>query len=324
MSLLNCRVHVLCKQFRYGARSCCFFFFFLMIRRPPRSTLFPYTTLFRSIFYFLDRGGISNQLAQNPPFSGQNSVNYSQGFRITFTGALACQPNCTASQLDATQATAPLPSGNFTALDLTNPSGVSVISVLPSNVTPNVSQWNLQVQRQLDANSSASLAYVGDRGKNLTRNYNANQNLYGIPNSDPAHNRFNALGAVTVQDNSGNSIYHSLQAEYQRRLNRGFQFLGSFAWSKTLDDACGDLDACQPQLYTDFHRERRRSNIDQNYRLVLSSLYELPWGRGNHWGSDWPRPADLALAGWQLTGIYTLQSGLPFSVTATATSTTTP
>src|SRR6266542_6807452 len=26
----------------------CFFFFFLMIRRPPRSTLFPYTTLFRS------------------------------------------------------------------------------------------------------------------------------------------------------------------------------------------------------------------------------------------------------------------------------------
>src|SRR3712207_6877083 len=27
-----------------------FFFFFLMIRRPPRSTLFPYTTLFRSWF----------------------------------------------------------------------------------------------------------------------------------------------------------------------------------------------------------------------------------------------------------------------------------
>src|SRR2546426_5071951 len=28
--------------------TCSFFFFFLMIRRPPRSTLFPYTTLFRS------------------------------------------------------------------------------------------------------------------------------------------------------------------------------------------------------------------------------------------------------------------------------------
>src|SRR5437870_13915403 len=35
-----------------------FFFFFLMIRRPPRSTLFPYTTLFRSSAppqFFLNR-----------------------------------------------------------------------------------------------------------------------------------------------------------------------------------------------------------------------------------------------------------------------------
>src|SRR3712207_7407672 len=35
-----------------------FFFFFLMIRRPPRSTLFPYTTLFRSpCVYLVDSGG---------------------------------------------------------------------------------------------------------------------------------------------------------------------------------------------------------------------------------------------------------------------------
>src|SRR5436190_10161893 len=32
----------------YGPRYSLFFFFFLRIRRPPRSTLFPYTTLFRS------------------------------------------------------------------------------------------------------------------------------------------------------------------------------------------------------------------------------------------------------------------------------------
>src|SRR2546430_15478389 len=34
--------------FVFSLFSCFFFFFFLMIRRPPRSTLFPYTTLFRS------------------------------------------------------------------------------------------------------------------------------------------------------------------------------------------------------------------------------------------------------------------------------------
>src|SRR6266542_6161479 len=34
--------------FKLGACRFFIFFFFLMIRRPPRSTLFPYTTLFRS------------------------------------------------------------------------------------------------------------------------------------------------------------------------------------------------------------------------------------------------------------------------------------
>src|SRR3712207_9155274 len=39
---------------------CSFFFFFLMIRRPPRSTLFPYTTLFRSHERLSARGNISS------------------------------------------------------------------------------------------------------------------------------------------------------------------------------------------------------------------------------------------------------------------------
>src|SRR5256885_12631603 len=38
--------------FRSSGAARLHFFFFLMIRRPPRSTLFPYTTLFRSPFIF--------------------------------------------------------------------------------------------------------------------------------------------------------------------------------------------------------------------------------------------------------------------------------
>src|SRR6185312_17073162 len=40
-----------------------FFFFFLMIRRPPRSTLFPYTTLFRSL---LTTGSHASTFGGNP------------------------------------------------------------------------------------------------------------------------------------------------------------------------------------------------------------------------------------------------------------------
>jgi len=266
------------------------------------------------IFYFLDRGGISNQLGQNAPFGGQNQVTFGQGFRIALSGALPCSPNCTQGQLNSTLATGPVPSGDFTNLDLANPSGVSLVAVLPSNVVPSVSQWNLQVQRQLVSNSSASIAYVGDRGKNLTRNYNINQQAYGVSQSDPARDLFPNLGSINLQDNSGNSVYHSMQAEYERRYSNGFQFLGAFTWSKTIDDACGDLDTCNPQVPTNFQIERGRSNIDQNYRMVLSSLYEIPVGRGKRFGRDWSRPIDWALGGWQLNAIYTLQGGLPFTV----------
>jgi hypothetical protein len=266
------------------------------------------------IFYFLDRGGISNQLAQNPPFAGENTVTDTQGFRITLSGSLPCEPACTPAQLDATMATGPVPTGNFVGLNLAAPTGVSVVAYLPNNATPRVTQYNLQVQREVGVNSSLSLAYVGTVGRFLTRNYNENQQLFGVPTSSPNHDLFPALGNVTVEDNHGNSSYNSLQAQYERRLTKGLQFLGAFTWSKTIDDACG-LDNCSPQLFSNFSIERARSNIDQPYRLVLSSLYELPFGRGKRFGTNWSRAVDWAVGGWQLNGIYTLQAGLPFSVT---------
>jgi len=279
------------------------------------------------LFYFLDRGGISNQWSQNPPFGGTNSVTAaspsatpspSSGYYITLTGALpSCNPNpnCPAADLISTNATAPLPTGNFTSLNLNAPTGVSVISYLPSDLTPRVSQWNLQLQRQIGNNQSVSLAYVGTEGDRLTRNYNANQQLYGTG----AELYPNLGGSITVQDNSGKSSYNALQAQYERRITNGLQFLGAFTWSKTIDDSCGDLDVCAPQLYTDYKIERGLSTIDQNYRMVLSSLYELPFGRGKRWGSGVSKWVDYAIGGWQLNGIYTLQSGLPFSVTVDGT-----
>src|SRR5258707_13043905 len=51
------------------------FFFFLMIRRPPRSTLFPYTTLFRSRFGMVVTvgGGDRHGFPQMPSLAGLGS-----------------------------------------------------------------------------------------------------------------------------------------------------------------------------------------------------------------------------------------------------------
>src|SRR2546430_13250675 len=52
-----------------------FFFFFLMIRRPPRSTLFPYTTLFRS----LARGGARKCVLERRDQASRRGVRPLQG-----------------------------------------------------------------------------------------------------------------------------------------------------------------------------------------------------------------------------------------------------
>jgi len=265
------------------------------------------------LFYFIDRGGISNQLAQNPPFSGQNSVTYQQGYRITLSGSLACEPTCTPAQLLSPNATGPVPSGSFTNLNLSAPTGVSVIAMLPTNLTPEVSQWNLQLQRQIGTNQSVSLSYVGTHGAHLTRNYNANQQLFDAPSGPGLYPN---LGSITVQDNRGKSDYDALQAQYERRLTQGLQVTGAFTWSKTLDDSCGNLDACAPQLYTNYGIERGLSTQDQDYVMSASVLYELPFGRGKRWGGDVSKWVDYAIGGWQLNAIYALAGGTPFSITA--------
>src|SRR5438105_12276941 len=54
-----------------------FFFFFLMIRRPPRSTLFPYTTLFRSLKggqRLVEVSGLGLRLAEGDVQQGERLV----------------------------------------------------------------------------------------------------------------------------------------------------------------------------------------------------------------------------------------------------------
>src|ERR1039457_5782690 len=64
--------HAPCSQSSHPRlQSRCIFFFFLMIRRPPRSTLFPYTTLFRS-WIAVDGG---------PDAAGNRRAKWSDGTR---------------------------------------------------------------------------------------------------------------------------------------------------------------------------------------------------------------------------------------------------
>ncbi len=261
------------------------------------------------IFYFLDRGGINNQLAQNPPFSGSQSFSYNDGLRATLTGQGA---NGTGAL--------PLPQVNTSSAFLNNPANADVVAILPDNKTSNTQQFNVQFQQQLSNSTALSVGYVGTRGRNLSLQYNLNGRAITTDTSRPCpiagRSRgacYPGLGSVTVRDFSGSSQYDSLQVQLERRFTRGFQFIGSYTFSRTLDNGEGAFDRTAGGD-VNYIEPFSKSRLDFPHVFSFSSVYELPFGRGRRFGSNIPKIVDILVGGLQLNGIYRLQSGQPFDV----------
>jgi hypothetical protein len=53
--------------------------------------------------------------------------------------------------------------------------------------------------------------------------------------------------------------------------------------------------------------------FDTPQRLVVSYIYQLPFGRGKHFGSDQNRWVNGAFGGWSVSGITTYMTGFPFT-----------
>ncbi len=257
------------------------------------------------LFYFLDRGGIDNQLAQNPPFSGFQTFTYQNGFRISLSGQAPLNSN------DSRLSTGALPLGTLPANTATNPTNVTVFAALPTNTNSFTQQYNLSIQQKLTNNMSLQVAYVGTKGGNLTFYYDANRAQFGRPQLNPTLG-----GSINVQDTRGSSDYQSLQVQLERRFSNGWQFLASYTWSHTLDDGLGAFDTGQPIDLRQFRLERASSGQDLRHRFVYSSLYELPFGKGKRFGSNWNTVTNFILGGWQVNPILTLQSGFAFTVNA--------
>jgi hypothetical protein len=265
------------------------------------------------LFYFLDRGGIDNQLAQNPPYSGFSVFSYTNGARITLSGRA---PDNT---LDSRLATGPLPLGNVSGVDLNNPRDVDVLAILPDNKTANVQQFNVQYQQQLTGDTAVSVAYVGTRGRNLAIYYNLNGRIVepGTNVSCPralVNNRcFPNINRVNVRDDIGRSQYDSLQIQLERRFSAGWQYRAAYTFSKTKDNGEGAFDSVA-DTGINFIEPFATSRIDFPHVFSFSTVWDIPFGRGRSFGSDISRIADAIIGGWQLNGIFRAQSGSPFDV----------
>jgi len=119
---------------------------------------------------------------------------------------------------------------------------------------------------------------------------------------------------------AGSSSYHALQASLQKRMTRGLLATLSYTFSKNIGDVnmltTSFFDAGQnPGYQNEFNRQLDRSVLGSDFpqRLVFSSVYDLPFGKGRKISGGAPGWVNTLIGGWQVNGIYTYQSGQPLA-----------
>jgi len=103
-----------------------------------------------------------------------------------------------------------------------------------------------------------------------------------------------------------NSSYNSLQSLLSKRFSHGLQFLASYTWSKSLDNASSFEESINP---IDPARSRSLSLYDARQRLVFSEYWTIPSPAVTNWSRQ-------LFNGWAIAGIFTLQSGFPIRLTS--------
>jgi hypothetical protein len=266
------------------------------------------------IYYFLDRGGVGNQLSNNPGFNGLQEFTATNGYRVTFVGQGPLNDN---NSNDATQ---PLPLPVFGAAAVT-PSllaNSSVIAQLPNNQNSTVQQYNLQVQQQIDRYTSFTIAYVGNKSDHLMTWFNANAPVLGTGVAT-----YTNRGNIDEGDAEGAGHYNGLQLSVNRNVGNNLMVTGAYTWSHTLDNSNGAFgtgaNGAGGRFFItpagpSFLLNHGNSDQDQRQSFVASAVYNLPFGHGQEFGASAPKLLDEVVGGWQANAIVTIDSGTPFDI----------
>ncbi|MBI3693574.1 MAG: TonB-dependent receptor [Acidobacteria bacterium] len=175
--------------------------------------------------------------------------------------------------------------------------------------------WNLTVEREVTRNMLARVSYVGNLGRRLSYNVDVNYARYapGASARDIQDRRpFQAYGQILMGIPGASSGYHGLQMSLERRFS-SLSFEANYTWSKSIDDYSADPTPGQSSsLSIPFNRKLNQglSDFDVPHRFVASYVWALP---ALSPASPWVR---AIFGSWETSGIWTLQSGRPFSVTS--------
>jgi hypothetical protein len=188
------------------------------------------------------------------------------------------------------------------------------------NETAYSEQWHFGIDRQLFSTLLLELEYAGSASKHLVLCYNPNEIQPG-PGSQNSRRLLQTIAGVTNMlqcDPRNRSTYHAGTVKVQKRFSDGVQFLVSYTYGKSLDygasAASGGGAVGNGQTITNMDAWHGPSGFDVRHRAVISYVYELPFGQGRRWMSEAGGVLNGVVGGWQLSGITTLTTGRPFSV----------
>jgi hypothetical protein len=184
---------------------------------------------------------------------------------------------------------------------------------------PTAEEWNFGIETQFTPTLMLDVTYVGSHGYHDVLNYTDNSvlpnkmgpGLFVGTDRTPYPN----FGLFGYDDNIGYSHYHALQVKADKRVSHGLSFLGSYTWSHCLDVG-DDVYSGNPNSnpYNLYATNYGNCGFDTRNLLSFSYVYQLPIGRGRRFGDNWNRALDGVLGGWQTSGIFSANSGSPFSV----------
>ncbi len=171
-------------------------------------------------------------------------------------------------------------------------------------------QWNLAVQREITKNIAVDLAYVGNTTVRLQQFIDRDNPPPG-PGAIQPRRPFPQWGGMSIPEWIGNANYHAFQMKVEGRQWHGLSLLGSYSYSKCIDTGSNEGGTAAELL----RNNRGVCDFDRPQSLVASYVYSLPLGRGKHFLNALSGWADQMVGGWEISGITTFQSGLPFTAT---------
>jgi hypothetical protein len=277
---------------------------------------------------YFDRlaGGLAENLVGQQPFSISQVFSGSQNGGASLAAPFNPLLPSTSSFPIWVPRFPPCPS-NAPPTGCSNSGGSTVEGLSTKMVDPYTHEYNLNVQVGIGWNTLAELGYVGTHTLHVAGCAEFNQSLLASPSATVYGETTNSVNNVVQRApyqgvapgslecaSVYDSNYNGLQASVTKRLSNGLQFLGSYTFSRTLDQTSGSSGGQVFELWllTNDQRNPRQSygptDFDRTHRGVFSFTYNIPGAKTS------PAFVRALTSNWLASGIFVIQSGTPITI----------